>query len=217
MFIGHFGVGFGSKALSPRTSLGSLFMAAQFVDLLWPTLLLAGVERVEISPGITAVTPLDFTYYPVSHSLLAVLVWGLLFGVAYHLVNRYRRGAIVCGAAVVSHWILDVLAHRPDLPLYPGTEVKAGLGLWQSLPATLTVEGTIFVAGVLLYLRTTRATDRLGYLALGGLVVFLVAIYMGNLLGAPPPNIAAIAWTGQAQWILVIWAYWVDRHRTVSR
>lgn len=213
MFLGHFGVGFGSKTLAPRVSLGTLFLAAQFVDLLWPTLLLLGLERVEISPGITRVTPLDFTHYPITHSLLAVLGWSVLFAGAYYLIRRYRKGAWVCGLAVLSHWILDFLTHRPDLELYPGSELRVGLGLWNSLPWTVAVELFIFAAGIGLYVRSTRALDRKGSLGLWALIGFLLVVYVGNVFGAPPPSVTAIAWLGQAQWLLIVWGYWVDRHR----
>jgi len=216
MFIGHFGVGFGAKALAPRTSLGSLFLAAQFVDLLLPVLLLAGVEQLEVSPGFVAVTPLEFTQYPVSHSLLAVLLWAVLFGGVYYLFNRYHRGAWVCAAVLLSHWGLDALVHIPDLPLYPGSNTLVGLGLWQSLPATLLVEGSVFVAGVVLYLRTTRALDRTGSVALWMLVALLLIIYVANLTGPPPPNVMAFAWGGMAQWLFVVWAYWIARHRAIA-
>jgi hypothetical protein len=213
MFIGHFGVGLGAKALAPRASLGTLFLAAQFLDLLWPTLLLLGAERVEIRPGITQVTPLDFASYPISHSLALVLCWGLLFGAVYWLLRRYPAGAVVAGVAVVSHWVLDVLVHRPDLPLAPGAGVRVGLGLWSSLPATVAVEGAIFGAGLALYARATRPHDRAGRYGLWGLAASLVAIYAVNLGGPPPPSTTAIAWMGQAQWLLVALAYWIDRHR----
>jgi hypothetical protein len=216
MFVGHFGVGFAGKAAAPRASLGTLFLASQFIDLLWPTLLLAGLEKVEIRPGITRVTPLDFVSYPISHGLLAVVAWGLLFAGAYQLARRYVAGAVTMFAAVVSHWFLDLLTHRPDLPLWPGNETRVGLGLWESLPATLVVEAAIFSAGLLLYLRTTRPVDRTGRLALAGLVAFLLLVYAGNLFGSAPPSVRAIAWAGHAQWVLVAWAYWVDRHGTLA-
>jgi membrane-bound metal-dependent hydrolase YbcI (DUF457 family) len=220
MFLGHFGVGFGAKALAPKVSLGSLFLAAQFIDLLWPTLLLLGIERVRIEPGITKVTPLDFVHYPISHSLLAVLCWALLFSVTYLLLRRYPRGALVLGLAVVSHWLLDAIVHRPDLPLYPGGAQLVGLGLWSSLGATLAVEFGILAVGVWLYLRATAATDASGRWGLWGLVAFLLLVYVMNLLGPPPPSVTALAWVGQAQWLLVVWGYWLDRHRravTVTR
>jgi len=213
VFLGHFGVGFGAKTAAPKTSLGTLLLASQLIDLLWPTLLLVGVERVAITPGITRVVPLDFTHYPISHSLAAVLLWAVLFGVAYQALRRYPRGALVCGLAVVSHWLLDLLTHRPDLPLSPGSDARVGLGLWGSLPATLLVELAVFAVGVFLYLRTTRASDRTGSIALWALVGFLLVIYAGNILGPPPPSVSAIAWLGQAQWLLIAWGYWIDRHR----
>ena len=213
MFIGHFGVGFGAKAGAPTVSLGTLFLAAQFIDLLWPTLLLLGIERVRIDPGVTRVTPLDFEYYPVSHSLLAVLGWAVLLAVVYYLLRHHRRGAIVVGATVVSHWLLDALVHQPDLPLYPGGVRLVGLGLWSSLIATLAVELLLFGIGLGWYLRTTRPSDALGRWGLWGLVTLLVIIYLANLLGPPPPNVTALAWAGQAQWLFVAWGYWVDRHR----
>jgi hypothetical protein len=216
VFLGHFGIGFGAKAAAPKTNLGTLFLAAQFTDLLWPSLLLVGLESVEIAPGVTRVTPLEFTNYPITHSLVAVLVWASLFAAAYYLLRRYPKGAWICGAAVVSHWVLDLLTHRPDLPLVPGGATRVGFGLWNSLPATLVVELGIFAIGVWLYIRTTRALDRVGSVALWSLVGFLLMVYVSNLFGPPPPSAMAIAWLGQAQWLLVIWAFWIDRHRVVD-
>jgi membrane-bound metal-dependent hydrolase YbcI (DUF457 family) len=213
VFLGHFGVGFGAKAAAPKTSLGSLLLASQLIDLLWPTLLLLGVERAVIAPGITKVTPLDFTHYPISHSLAAVLLWAVLFGLVYHVLRRDSRGALVCAIAVVSHWLLDLLTHRPDLPLAPGSGVKVGLGLWDSLPATLGVELAVFAVGVWLYATTTRAVNRTGSVALWAMVGVLLLIYAGNILGPPPPSLSAVAWVGQAQWLLIAWGYWIDRHR----
>ncbi|MFC1614102.1 metal-dependent hydrolase [Gemmatimonadota bacterium] len=194
-------------------SLGTLFLAAQFVDLLWPTLLLVGLENVEIVPGITKLTPLEFSSYPISHSLLMVCVWGLLFGVIYWLVKKNPKGALVLGLCVVSHWVLDLLVHRPDLPLYPGESPRLGLGLWNSLAGTLLLEGLIFVVGVMLYLRVTKAKNRAGIFGFWALVGFLVLVYLGNIMGPPPPSTNALAWSGQLQWLFVVWAYWVDRNR----
>jgi hypothetical protein len=213
MFIGHFGVGFGAKAAAPETSLGTLFLASMLLDLLWPTLLLVGAERVRIVPGITKVTPLDFEYYPISHSLLAVIGWAFLVSVVYQTIKRYPRGSIVLGLLVVSHWFLDVIVHRPDLQLAPGSNIKVGLDLWASLPGTVIVEMAIFVVGVSMYLRQTVAKDATGKLSLWALIITLIGIYLGNLFGPPPPNVAALAWVGQSQWLLIVWGYWVDRHR----
>lgn len=213
MFIGHFGLGFAAKRVAPRVSLGTAFLAAQFLDLLWPTFLLLGVETVRIAPGATAVTPLVFDHYPISHSLVAAIAWGLVLGAVHALATRNTRGAIVVGALVVSHWLLDAIVHIPDLPLAPGGSAMVGLGLWQSKLATLAVEVPIFVIGIWLYATATRARDKVGTYALIGLVAFLAVIQAGNLFGPPPPSVAAIAWVGQAQWLLVAWGYWVDAHR----
>lgn len=213
MFLGHFGAGFAAKAIAPRVSLGWLFAAAQFIDLLWPTLLLAGAERVRIAPGATAVTPLVFEHYPWSHSLAAVLAWAALAGALYFAVKRDRRGATVLAALVASHWFLDAIVHAPDLPLYPGSATLAGMGAWSSAPLTLAIEIPLFAAGAWPYARSTRPADAAGRWGFAGLVAFLLAIHAGNLLGPPPPDATAIAWVGQAQWLLVLWAFWLDNHR----
>src|SRR4051794_13490518 len=119
MFIGHFALGFAAKRAVPRVSLAMLFVAAQFADLLWPALVLAGFEQVRIDPGNTAFTPLAFVSYPLSHSLLTLVVWGLLLGSIYRGIAGGRRSVVVLGVLVVSHWVLDWLTHRPDMPLYP--------------------------------------------------------------------------------------------------
>lgn len=216
MFIGHFGVGFGAKSLAPKVSLGTLFLAAQFLDLLWPSLLLLGVEKVRIVAGATAVTPLVFESYPISHSLLAVLVWAGLVGGIHFALNRQRIAALVLGALVISHWGLDAIVHQPDLPLYPGSSTFVGLNAWSSLPLTAIFESALFAFGIRLYCRATRPKDAIGRWGFVGLVIFLAGIYAGNLFGAPPPSVDAIAWVGQSQWLLVLWAYWIDRHRQVS-
>lgn len=213
MFLGHFALGFAAKAATPRLSLGTLFLAAQFIDLLWPTFLLLGLERVRIEPGATAVTPLVFEHYPWSHSLLAVAGWAVLLAAIHFLRVRERRAALMLAALVLSHWLLDLLVHRPDLPLLPWGETVAGLRLWSSLPLTLLLEVPLFVLGVWFYARSTQAMDAAGRWGLVGLVLFLFVIYAGNVLGSPPPSVAAIAWIGQLQWLLVLWGYWVDRHR----
>lgn len=194
-------------------SLGTLFLSAQFIDLLWPTLLLVGVEHVELAPGAEG-PPLNFVHYPISHSLVMVLLWAALLGGAYYAVRRSGRGALVCAAAVVSHWLLDLLVHHPDLPLAPGMEEQHfGFGLWESLPISLSLELTLFALGCWLYCRATEAIDRIGSVGFWSLMAFLLVIHGANIFGAPPPSVEAVAWVGQAQWLLVLWAYWVDRHR----
>ena len=213
MFIGHFAVGFAAKKLEPKVSLGTYFIAVQFADLLWSSLLLLGVEKVEIVPGITAVTPLDFVSYPISHSLLMITIWGAIFGLLYWLINKNSRAAWILGLCVVSHWVLDLLTHRPDLPLYPGNSPLLGLGLWNSVVGSQVVELTIFTIAIWIYVKSTTALNKKGSIGFWSLVGFFLLIHIGNLFGPPPPDINAIAWVGQLQWLFVIWAYWIDRNR----
>jgi hypothetical protein len=216
MFLGHFGVGFASKPAARRVSLGTLFMAAQFVDLVWPVLLLLGIEKVAVDPGNTAFTPLNFTYYPFSHSLVGVLIWAVLLGLVYYGIKGRGRPALLLGGLVVSHWLLDLIVHRSDLPLTLGNHHMVGLGLWNSIPLTIVVEGVIFFGGVWIYTRVTRARDKIGRYGLCGLVTFLAIVYALNMLGPPPDSPQAIGAVGLLQWLLVVWAYWIDRHRSYS-
>ena len=213
MFIGHIAVALGAKKAAPRVSLGTLIMAAQFVDLLWPIFLLLGVEHVRINPGDTAFTPLDFYDYPVSHSLLTGIGWAIAFGLVYYAVRRSAKNAWIIGGCVLSHWLLDFISHRPDLPLVPGLKTYVGLGLWNSVPATIIVEGALFVVGIALYLSSTVARDRIGKYSFWSFIVFLVFVATGNILGGPPPNVTALAVVAMSVWLLVLWAYWIDKHR----
>ena len=215
MFLGHYAVACGAKRVAPTASLGTLFAAAAFLDLVWPVLVIAGVERVRIAPGITAFTPLDFEHYPISHSLAMSVVWGVVFGGVYFGFRRNARAAVVLGALVVSHWVLDAVAHRPDLPLTLGGDARIGLGLWSSIPATLAVELGMFAVGAALYVRTTAARDRIGGLGLAVFFVFLLAIYASAAFGPPPPSAAAIAFADLGQVLVVLWAAWADRHRSL--
>jgi hypothetical protein len=212
MFIGHFGVALAAKKAAPKSSLGTLVFAAQLADLLWPVLLLFRIEQVRIVPGLLPVTPLDFTSYPVSHSLVTQLGWGALLAVVYFLVRRDARSALLVGFLVPSHWLLDFIAHRPDLPIYPGGP-RYGLGMWNSLPLTILVEYGLFAAGTAIYLSATRAKDRAGNLALWSLLGLLAVLYLASLFGPPPPNVQALAWSAIAIWLTVPWAAWADRHR----
>jgi hypothetical protein len=211
MFIGHFGVGFAAKSVDKKISLSTLFLASQFIDLLWPILLLLGLESVKIEPGNTLVTPLNFVSYPISHSMLGVFIWGVLFGVVYYSIKKNLRGSILLGVLVFSHWLLDLLTHRPDLQLFPWSDYKIGLGLWNSLAGTVTFESLIFIVGVFIFYRVGRPLTRLKQILFWSLVLFLAAIYVMNLFGPPPPSEEPIALVGLSQWILVAWAYLIDK------
>ncbi len=217
MFIGHYAVAMGAKRITPRVSLGALVLGAQLADLLWPIFLLLGWERVRISPGLMAFSSLDFIHYPLTHSLLGVAIWGVILGVVYFGFTRYRTGAWVVGILVVSHWVLDAIVHRPDLPLVPWSQIRVGLGLWNSVPGTLVVELALYVTGIYLYLRTTTAQDRVGRYGFWTLVLLLLVIYLADAFGPPPPSVRAIAIVGLAGWLVVLWAYWADAHRVPAR
>ena len=213
MFIGHFALGLAARRATPRVPLVVLFAAAQLADIVWPFFLAAGLEHVRVDPGNTAVTPLDFVSYPYSHSLVLLFGWGAAFAWIYGRMSRVTGAFAVITALVVSHWVLDVVTHRPDMPLYPGS-AKFGLGLWHSIPATVAIELPLFAAGVWIYATTTRARDGIGRWAFWSLMVFLVVAYLGNIYGPPPPS-------GPALWIfgivssaiLLVWTWWADRHR----
>jgi hypothetical protein len=212
MFLGHFAVALAAKKAVPKTSLGTLVLAAQFADILWPALLLLGLEQVRIVPGLLPASPLDFMSYPISHSLVTQLAWGALLGISYFAVKRDGRSALIVGLIVPTHWALDFIAHRPDMPIYPGG-AKYGVGMWSSIPITIAVEFALFAAGIAVYIRVTTAKDRTGNLVLWSLLGLLAVLYLGSLFGPPPPSVHALAFSALAIWITVPWAAWADRHR----
>lgn len=214
MFLGHFALAFGAKRAEPETSLWTLFVAAQLPDLVWPVLVLAGAERVAIAPGDTAVTPLRFESYPISHSLLTVALWGVALALLHWWRERRPAASFVLWALVVSHWLLDFVSHRPDMPLAPGSPRLYGLGLWDSVAGTVVVEGLMYAAGLALYLNATRAPDAVGRWGFFALAAVLVLLYVASLVSPPPPSPQAVAVAGSLGGVLfAAWAVWVDRHR----
>lgn len=217
MFVGHFGVGLLAKQAAPRLSLGTLFLAAQWADLLWPVLLLLGIETVQVNPGETYLTPLHFSHYPVSHSLLSLLLWGLCMGLLWFAGTRIRTSLWLLPLLVLSHFGLDALVHRADLPLLPWGGPHIGLGLWNSVPATLLAEGGLLLLGIVSYLRTTKAKNRIGQIGFWVFVFCLLAIETANFLSPPPSKVTVLAWAANFQWLLVAAGYFIDRHRTSAR
>jgi hypothetical protein len=212
MFVGHVAVALGAKHAVPRAPLGALIGAAFALDLIWPVLLLTGIEMVRIDPGNTAFTPLAFDYYPWSHSLSMAVVWAVASGRVAAAVLKHARAGLAIGLTVLSHWLLDFVTHRPDLPLWPGgTEV--GLGLWNSIPLTLALEGALFAGGIALYLRCTLSRDAVGTSSFWALVLLTTGIWVSGPFSAPPPSEGAIAVVGLAMWLFPLWGWWIERHR----
>ena len=213
MFVGHLAVALGAKRAAARVPLGALVAASFGLDLLWPIFLLAGLETVRVDPGNTAFTPLAFEHYPWTHSLVMAIAWGAAAGLAASIWLRNRTAGVVIGATVVSHWILDFVTHRPDLPLWPGSAVF-GLSLWQSIPATLMLEGALYATAIELYRRRFRDRDRVGRWAFWSLVAFTTAIWLSGPWSPPPPDWRPVAVVALALWLFPLWAAWIERHRT---
>ena len=215
VFIGHFALGFAAKKPAPKVSLALTTAAVAWADILWCIFLLLGWEHARIVPGDTRYTPLSLYDYPWSHSLLMLAIWGALLGGGYWLLKKDAGGAWIVGACVVSHWVLDWVTHRPDMPLYPGGP-KFGLGLWNSVAGTMIVEIAMFAAGVWIYMKTTRAKNAVGRFAAWAFIVVLLGIYVADRFSPPPENMREIGWTGLiATLVLVGWAWWFDRNREV--
>jgi len=217
MFIGHFGLGLAAKRIAPNISLGTSLMAVQFLDLVWPTLLLLNAEHVVIHPELGGNRTLEFSDYPITHSLLFAIGWSMLFGSVYWLIKKDRREALILGAAVLSHWLLDLVVHFHDLPLFPWGSTKVGFGLWSSVEITTVIEGLLFGVGVYLYLRATVAKNKTARIVFWVLIVLLLLVQVSNFVAPPPVNVTALGWYGQFQWLFVALGYWADRHTVPSQ
>src|SRR6185369_16814740 len=210
--VGHFALAFAAKRAAPKLPLALLVAACQLADILWPVFVAIGVERVAIVPGMTAFTPLDFLSYPYSHSLVALCLWGIVLGSVCWLGGTSGRASLILAALVVSHWLLDAVSHRPDMPIYPGSALY-GLGLWNSVRATMLVERPLFAIGVWLYATATRARDAAGHWSFVALVAFMLIVYFGSAFGSPPPSVTAI-WSVSLAGAVILtgWSWWTDRH-----
>ena len=221
MFIGHYGVALGAKTVRPRLSLGILFLAVQFLDVLFAIFVLAGVEKMRIVPGFTAYNPYDLYWMPYSHSLAGAVVWSVLFGAGSfawwrrHAFRDRGAAAAILGAAVFSHFVLDFPVHTQDLPLTPASgSQKIGLGLWNHTAATTALELAVLLAGAVLYLRATRPRSRGGRVATTVFAVALAALTVATPFMPDPPSAPAFAIQALVSYLLLaVAAEWVDRKR----
>lgn len=208
MFIGHYGIGLLAKKNKQLPSLAMMFIAVQLLDLIWPILVLLGIESLSIDPGNTKLTHLNFEFYPYSHSLFMALIWSIIFGLSYLLFTRNKKGSLVLGTLVMSHWILDFITHRPDLPIAPFSDLKVGLGLWNYPVLEIILELSLFGVGAFLYLKSPNFKRKIAFWLL---VLFLLIVHMMNLFSPPPPSVAAVAWSANLMWLIVIWAWWIEK------
>ena len=215
MFVGHYGPSLAIRAARPALPLWLTFLAAQLVDIVWALLVLSGVEKVRIVPGITAASPLDLYYMPYTHGLVMSLLWALAAGAVCKVLFRWPSWSLALwlGAAVFSHWLLDLLVHRPDLPLY-GDSMKVGLGLWNLPPVSLALEVIALFGGLWLYLRRTTARNAIGRYGPLVFVIAMLAIQVATSAGPPPPSTAALAWSALGAYLtFALVAGWIDRQR----
>lgn len=218
MFIGHFGLSFAAKKAAPKVSLATLFIATQFVDILWPFMLIFNIEKVAVTPGYTKVNAFEFLYYPFTHSLFMGFVWGIIAALIYAFIKKDTRGAIVIGLCVLSHWFFDLVVHRADLPLSPFGDYKVGFGLWNYVAGTLIVETIIFFGGLLVYTSITNAKNKIGSRGLWSLVALLMLVTISNTFGPAPPNSIPTLFISfiTLMTIIISLAGWVDKNRGLS-
>lgn len=213
MFVGHYGVSFAFKSLEKPLPLWLLFVAVQFVDVLWAIFVPMGIEKVRITPGITASSPLDLYYMPYSHSLVAALLWSGAAFIGYKITRRASYAALLVGAAVFSHWVLDLIVHRPDLPLYDDT-YKMGLGVWNYPALAFALEAIFLFGGMFLYLRSTNAVSKLGKYGMPAFGIVLLAVQAVVFFGSPPSSPSAAALTAILSYVVfAAVAYWLEKKR----
>jgi hypothetical protein len=216
MFLGHYAVGLAAKKFAPRSSLGALIAAPILLDLLWPIFLLLGWEHVSIEQNANPFLRLQFDSYPISHGLVAVIGWATLFASVYFGFTRYLAGTIAIWIGVVSHWAMDFIVHRPDLPLYAHSRVF-GLSLWNHRWLTIAIEMALFAVGIWTYQRQTRARDKIGLYGFLAFVLLLLLAYAGACFGPPPSSVKKLAIITLMSWLMIPWAWWFDAHREIKR
>jgi hypothetical protein len=219
MLVGHLALGLAARRIEPKISLGAWMLAALFVDMLCFAFLIAGIERFDVEPGVAKnqfvpVAAARNVFFAYSHSLLTNAIWAALFATAYFLLRRYRRGAWLLFAAVLSHWPLDFISHNPDMPLAPGASAVYGLGLWNSIPATLIIEGGFWLLAIVLYVRAAHPKNRAGIYVFWPAVAFLTLAWYGNITKGISPDPVRAGINGLIFFsLLVAWAYWMNRLR----
>lgn len=214
MIAGHAGLALAARSQYRDIPLGTLMTAAFALDLIWPVLILTGIEQVAIDPASTSFTPLVFTSIPWSHSLVMTLVWGVAAAWLVRARGYRAEAGMLVGLLVVSHWVLDAIVHMSDLPLWPSqTAPLAGLGVWNSIPATLAVEGVLFALGVALYWRRTVARDWKGASGFWAMIIVIGIVWGVSPLMPPPATSTAVAFGALVLWVIPFWAAWCDFHR----
>ncbi|MCE9499486.1 MAG: metal-dependent hydrolase [Leptospira sp.] len=219
MFVGHYSISFALKKTDKKISLGMLFLAVQFVDILWAIFILLGVEKVRITPGFTESNALDLYYMPYTHSLPAVILWSVLVGGIfywYHSADKEVaiRIAVAMGLAVFSHFIIDLFVHKQDLPLL-GNTFKVGFGLWDYRWYAFVTETGFLFGGFWLYLQATTGSGISGKYSMWIYIIFLQIVNTINFFFNPPPDnpeMAAIS-ALVAYLALAAVAFWLDKKR----
>jgi hypothetical protein len=220
MFLGHYGLALALKRKEPKISLGTLFVAAQLVDVLWGAFLLLGWEHVRILPDDNPLLVLQFYDYPISHSLLGAVAWGAVAAALYYSwptrdTTRHWQAAALVGVAVASHWLLDLIVHLPDLPLAGNDSPKFGFGLWRHVGASVAVELLVLGLGLALYAQGRSRRHPLRPIRLAIVLLPLVGVYLASFWGPPPPSVPAI---GASVVVLLLLAgplgAWADRAAT---
>ncbi|MGE5110213.1 MAG: hypothetical protein ACM3JB_05095 [Acidobacteriaceae bacterium] len=215
VLVGHVAAGMIAKRIEPKVSLGTFVLAAMLADLLWCIFMLAGVEHVHYGVGMGTANYVTDSNTPFSHGLLTNMLWAGLFAVAFFVKRHYWRGTLLILAVVLSHWILDFISNR-EMPLVPGMSKVFGLDLWASTPLTLVVEGGLWLVGIIVYLRQTPASSRIGVYGFWFVAALITLVWYNNIAGPPPPNpnsapiFALILFS-----LIVAWAYWMNRARSL--
>ena len=217
MFVGHYAASLALKKYEKRASLGVLFLAVQFVDILFFPFVLLGIERINIIENYTQSTHFQLEYMPFTHSLVGSTLWAVAAYVLFRWVFvKDKSVALVVAIAVISHWVLDLLVHTPDLPLLSDASTKLGLGIWNNAIATYVLEAVLLLGALWLYLKSTTASTKTGKYGMAAFVVFMILFNIGNVFGPLQTDsklvmsVSALA----AYFLFAAIAFWLDRKRS---